>query len=335
LRCGDLVAAKTVLDVAVAAHDDFPEQAVIRNVVLQISQRQAQASCIWEMGTPAVAPKDRDLIVDLHDKTQNLEPKNVFKIGVLALLSGQSLSDTSYSTIEDYLFGHLWLALQQEDPTNQIELIGKSIKKYGPDYFQAEDSGGWGYALPLMAAQQFKTALSFLAEAGGSTGLLQATHLGLIFAMKGVTVTDLGPHKGSSGCLVTALLVKYAALLEVNASAGPMAALEYLLKIPKKDKARHEIASLIVRQHHLIDQFGGVLTEEGARRNSILDQYLSREEASLILAESADIFKRQSHDRSKAELAAKLFMLASRYGSLLCLLNDLISPTDDDNQEKL
>jgi hypothetical protein len=56
---------------------------------------------------------------------------------------------------------------------------------------------------------------------------------------------------------------------------------------------------------------------------------------SLILAESADIFKRQSHDRSKAELAAKLFMLASRYGSLLSLLNDLISPTDDDNQEKL
>eukprot|EP00980_Cylindrotheca_fusiformis_P008569 scaffold1820_cov129-Cylindrotheca_fusiformis.AAC.10 len=335
LRCGDLVAAKTVLDVAVAAHDDFPEQSVIQKVVLQISQRQGRASCIWEMGTPGVASQDRDAVVDLYDKTQNLDPTSVFKIGVLALLSGQSLPDNAFNTIEDYLFGRLWLALQQEDPTNQIELIGKSIKKYGPDYFHTEDSGGWGYALPLMAAQQFKTALAFLAEAGGSIGLLQATHLGLIFAIKGMTITDLGPNNGSSGCLVTALLVKYASLLEVDANAGPVAALEYLLRIPKKDKARHEIASMIVRQHHMIDHFGGVLTEEGARRNSVLDQHLSREEVSLILAESAEIFRRQSHDRSKAELAAKLFMLGNRYGSLLNLLNELVSPPDDDNPEKV
>lgn len=318
----------------VAAHDNFPEQAVIQNVVSHISQRQGQASCIWEMGTPGIAPTDRDLMVDLYDKTQNLEPKNVFKIGVLALLSGQSLPETSFSTIEDYLFGHLWLALQQEDPTSNIELIGKSIKKYGPDYFHAEDSGGWGYALPLMASQQFKTALSFLAEAGGSAGLLQATHLGLIFAMKGLAVTDLGPNNGSSGCLVTALLVKYASLLEGEANAGPMAALEYLLKIPRKEKARHEIASMIVRQDHLIDQFGGVLTEEGARRNSILDQYLSREEVSAVLAEAAAIFKNKSHDPTNAEKGAKLFMLGNRYGSLLSLLNELISPADDDSQDK-
>mmetsp|Transcript_19709 Transcript_19709/g.48434 ORF Transcript_19709/g.48434 Transcript_19709/m.48434 type:complete len:803 (-) Transcript_19709:105-2513(-) len=335
LRCGDFGAAKTVLEVARANHDHFPEQDVIQNVVYQIAQRQAQASCIWEMGTPTVSPNDRALIVDLHNKAQNLESKNIFKIGVLALLSGQNLPDGSYSTIEDYLFGHLWLALQQEDPTSQIKLIGKSIKKYGPEYFQADSSGGWGYALPLLASQQFKTALVYLAEAGGSAGLLQATHLGLVLASKGLSIIDLGEQEGSSPCLLTALLIKYASLLEVDSNSGPSAALEYLLKIPKKDKARHEIASLIVRQSHLVDQFGGILTQEGARRNALLDKYMGRDEASLVLAESADMFKRQHHDRTKAELAAKLFMLSGRYGALLVLLNELISPTDDGNPEKL
>lgn len=95
-----------------------------------------------------------------------------------------------------------------------------------------------------------------------------------------------------------------------------------------------KIASLIARRHDLINTFGGILTEEGARGRSILDEYLNRDEVSMILAESADILKRQSHDRSKAELAAKLFMLAGRYGSLLSLLNEFVSPTDDNSDEK-
>ena len=189
-----------------------------------------------------MAANERDLINDLYDKTQKLEPNSVHKIGVLALLSGQSLPDSSFKTIEDYLFGHLWLALQQEDSTTPVEKLGESIRKYGPDYFQAEESAGWGYALPLLASQQFKTALAYLAEAGGSTGLLQATHLGLIFSLKGIAVSDLGSKTGTSGCLVTALLIKYASLLEADANAGPIAALQYYLKIPQKDKCRHEVS---------------------------------------------------------------------------------------------
>lgn len=319
---------------AAAHQENFAEQPLITHMIDQISQRQAQSSCIWETATPALAANDRELIIDLYDKTLKLEPNNVYKIGVFALLSGQALPESSYTTIEDYLFGHLWLALQQEDTTPPIESLGESIRKYGPDHFQAEESSGWGYVLPLLASQQFKTALAYLAEVGGSTGLLQATHLGLIFSLKGVDVGDLGAHTGSSGSLVTALLVKYAALLEGDASAGPVAALQYLLKIPEKDRCRLEIASLIARQEGLIDTFGGMLTEEGARERCILDEYLNRDEVSIILAASADIVKRQSHDRSKALLCAKLFMLADRYGSLLSLLNEFISPADDNSTEK-
>jgi hypothetical protein len=332
-----MVAAKTVLDVAAAAHDNFDEYPILQKVMSQIASRQANASCIWDSSTPDILPADKQLLVDLHDRAQNLQASQSFKIGVLALLSGQSLPENALPTIEDYLFGHLWLALQQEDPTQSIQLIGKSIKKYGPDYFAAENdtSGGWGYALPLLASQQFKTALAYLAEAGGSTGLLQATHLGLIFSLQGVPVTDLGRPTSTSNNVdvVTALLVKYAQALEVEAS--PFASLEYLLKIPNKKKGRDQISSLLLRQSSQIDALAGTLSEEGTRlQQSVLDRYLPQDQVSLILAESADMVKRQSHDRTKADLAAKLFMLAGRYGSLLIFLNELVSPTDVDNEDK-
>jgi hypothetical protein len=193
------------------------------------------------MGIPMIATADRDMIVDLYEKTNNLEPNNTHKIGVLALLSGKPLA--SFSTVEDYLFGRLWLGLQhQEDPTSQIEVIGDSIRKYGPDHFGAEESAGWGYALPLLATQQFRTALSYLAEAGGGTGLLQAVHLGLVFAAKDIPVSDLG-RQASSGCVVTALLVRYASAMEAEPSMGALAALQYLLRIPQRDRSREEVSS--------------------------------------------------------------------------------------------
>jgi hypothetical protein len=78
----------------------------------------------------------------------------------------------------------------------------------------------------------------------------------------------------------------------------------------------------------------GVLTEDGGRQNGELDKHLSKNQVSMILAESAEIFRRQSHERLKAELSAKLFMLAGRFGSLLTLLNELISPSDKDDENK-
>lgn len=240
LRCGDAVAAKNVMDVASAARDNFPELPMVSNVILQMCQRQGNATCIWENGVPMISSRDRDALVDAYEKAQNLEPNNTHKIGALALLSGNHLA--SFNTIEDYLFGRLWLALQHEDPESEIKSIGESIRQYGPEYFGGEESGGWGYALPLLASQQLKTALIFLAEAGGSTGVLQAVHLGLAFSISGTAVGDLG-HQSSSGCLVTALLVKYATMLEAESSMGPLAALEYLLRIPKKDRSRQEVST--------------------------------------------------------------------------------------------
>ena len=177
-------------------------------------------------------------MVDLYQKTKNLEPDNTFKISVFALLSGNELS--SFETIEDYLFGRLWVALQSENPIPQIENIGSSIRKYGPDYFGGpEENGGWGYALPLLATQQFRTALTFLAEAGGPMGLLEATHLGLAFSMGSIPLNDLG--RPSSTDLLTALLVKYASTLEQDSSLGASPCLEYLLRIPSKDQSYKEV----------------------------------------------------------------------------------------------
>ena len=51
-------------------------------------------------------------------------------------------------------------------------------------------SGGWAYALPLMASLQYATALAYLAEAGGGLGLLQAAHVGIVMDAAGLRVTD-------------------------------------------------------------------------------------------------------------------------------------------------
>jgi len=238
LRCGDAVAARDILEATTSSHDQFPEQPVIRRVIQDLCQRQSSAPCLWQMGTPVISAREKETIVDLYERTRNLEPDNMHKIGVLALLCGKDL--LSFDTIEDYLFARLWVALQHENPEEQIEVTGKSIRKYGPGHFGGTENGGWGYALPLLAAQQFQTALIYLAEAGGPMGLLQAVHLGLILSRGGIPLKDLG-HPTSEACLLTALIVKYANLLETDSAQDIPAALEYLLTIPKKDKSQHEV----------------------------------------------------------------------------------------------
>jgi hypothetical protein len=213
---------------------------MVQRVVGNLGQLQRNASCVWETGNPLISRQDNAALEDLYEKTRNLDPDNTYKIGVLALLSGNELA--SFDTIEDYLFGRLWRALQSDNPPPAIENIGASIRKYGPEYFGgAEENGGWGYALPLLATQQFKTALTFLAEAGGPTGLLQATHLGLVLSIGRIALEDLGRPSSSTGDLGTALLVKYATTLEQDPSLGVGVALEYLLQIPSKERSHKEV----------------------------------------------------------------------------------------------
>lgn len=191
------------------------------------------------MGNPVASQQGRAAMVDFYEKTSNVEPKNRYKIEVLALLSGQK--PASGDTIEDYLFGRLWLALQGENPPAEIEKIGASIRKYGPEHFGgSEENGGWGFVLPLLASQQFKTALTYLATAGGPTGLLQAAHLGLILSMGGIPLDDLG-QPSSSIDLANELLVQYAATIEQDSSLGVAGALEYLIRITSKEQSLKEV----------------------------------------------------------------------------------------------
>jgi hypothetical protein len=91
---------------------------------------------------------------------------------------------------------------------------------------------------------------------------------------------------------------------------------------------------MVARSPHLVNELAGVVSDDGVRQNSELDKYLDKETVSKILAEAAEVFRRQAHERSKAEMSAKLFLLAGRYGSLLELLNEVMSPTDKDDEDK-
>jgi hypothetical protein len=95
-----------------------------------------------------------------------------------------------------------------------------------------------------------------------------------------------------------------------------------------------QIASLICRSPHLVDRFGGIIKDDGSRQAGELDKYLDESEVSLVLCKAAEILQRNRTDNSQAELAAKLYMLAGKYGSLISLLNHLITPCDTDDDTK-
>jgi hypothetical protein len=284
-----------------------------------------------------ISSHDRQAISDLYERANSsLEPENIYRLGTLALLSGiKSLPSSEaggFSTIEDYLFGCLWQAVQHQNPLGEIIKLGEVIRGFGPDHFSDEETGGWSYALPLLATQQFKTALSFLADAGGVTGLMQATHLGLTLSLGGVAVEDAG-RDASSESMVAALLVAYSSKLQAEPSAGVMASLEYLLRIPSKDRARKEIASLVVKSQGT-ETLAGTLSEDGVRQNGALDRFLPHEEVSLVLAEAAETLRKDVHDKSKVEASARLFMLAGRYSSVVMLLNELMAPPDNQDESR-
>jgi hypothetical protein len=105
-------------------------------------------------------------------------------------------------------------------------------------------SGGWAYTLPLMASQQYATALAYLAEAGGGLGLLQAAHLGVAMDATGLSLGDftLDEHNPSSSSqnisssassLLPMLVASYSASLQ-GLDAG--AALKYLVILDNKGR---------------------------------------------------------------------------------------------------
>jgi hypothetical protein len=141
--------------------------------------------------------------------------------------------------------------------------------------------------------------------------------------------------------LVTVWLSKYAQFLESDAStgldpsAGLAASLQYLLRIPTKKDSEDQIAALIARTPDRVEFLEGTLDSLLSRQHSELDKFLSPNEVASILTTAADIFKKQSADFNKAQLSAKLLMLAYRYSQLTELLIQMIAPVDALYHEKM
>ncbi|KAG7339399.1 Nup93/Nic96 nuclear pore complex protein [Nitzschia inconspicua] len=333
LRCGDAVAAVEVLASTPAGNTDLAsERHVIQHILEDFRRRQgSNGVCIFQGGIPMIGAQERSTVLNMYENAKNMEPNNTNRIAVLALLSGQQLE--AVPTIEDYIFGCLWSAVQdREDPVGRIKEVGESIRKWGPSYFATDDAGAWGYCLPLLSAQQFRTALSFLAEAGGFRGLLEAVHLGIVFSMANVQIADIVNDDGSkdptSRDLVTLLLTNYAQRLEGDPSTGLSAALQYLLRIPSEKVRHQQIAALVVRSPDQVGFLAGSIDPLYRRQNAELDKFLSPKDVDEILDAAADTFKHQSSDSNKAMRAAELYMLAQNYPKLINFLIQLISPPD-------
>lgn len=113
-------------------------------------------------------------------------------------------------------------------------------------------SGGWAFALPLLAAQQHATALAYLAEAGGGVGLLQACHLGVAMDMSGLSLRDftLADRDGatredsarSQETLLPMLVASYSASLQ---GFDVVAALKYLVLLRDKGTFAKEQVRLL------------------------------------------------------------------------------------------
>ena len=88
------------------------------------------------------------------------------------------------------------------------------------------------------------------------------------------------------------------------------------------------------RSHQYVDHFVGTMKEDGARQGGDLDNRLTKAEIASILKMCADHFRRNVDDRLQAELAAKFYMLAEEGVSLVTMLNQLISRTDEDTENK-
>lgn len=109
-------------------------------------------------------------------------------------------------------------------------------------------SGGWAYTLPLLATQQYATALAYLAEAGGGLGLLQATHLGVAMDAVGLSISNfnLDRHRSDSSqaTLLPMLVASYSASLQGLDAA---AALKYLALLSDKDKfIKDQVCNLLL-----------------------------------------------------------------------------------------
>jgi hypothetical protein len=345
LRSGHAVAALQVYE-----QSPQPHEAVLLKVLTDMAHTQGSAPSIWckqASGPPYISDSETRMICDMSYASQHREPPSgLHEQGVYALLSGSTLpTDSSlagFSLIEDFLTGALWKALLDDNPEAQLVLLGQRLRELGPDHFGDPYSGGWSFAWPLLLTQQYERALTYLTEAGGPTGLLQATHLALALgAAAGADLGDLGRDSAlsdfsKSGGLVTCFLVSYAKLFLGQDKLGPRVAMEYLVRIPGHRQAYHEMAKLISTTGELQLLVGGV-NENGVRikGGTVMDLHFSPTAVAQVLIEAAELLlSDHQKNNERIGLAAMCYMLAERYADVLSLLNQLICPPEQPDDQR-
>lgn len=341
LRAGNAVAAQYVVSASRASPGPSAavfDEAVVRLLKAYAVRQGEEADNMWESASSVVTgpagngwnDDDKMAVQELSNTASSL-----FQSGTYALLSGSPLPKddrtTGFCNIEDYLTSRLWLAvLDGSSPQQKLSDLGKSIRDFGPEYFGAQDP--YSYAWPLLATQQYATALQHLASAGGPMGLLQATHLALVLtSLLEIGALDLGAgdRADASSNVVTSLLVKYSHSILLP-RVGAAAALEYLARIPTRPRATTEVAQLLASPASNLAELAGTINDQGVRAGGAECLSTFGLDGSKVLSVAAEqilmpsIISRESMGR-----AIMCYMLGGRYAEVLRLLSRCLCPPEE------
>eukprot|EP00804_Cyclotella_cryptica_P002529 CCRYP_018878-RA/>CCRYP_018878-RA protein AED:0.03 eAED:0.03 QI:241/1/1/1/1/1/4/91/1031 len=402
LRCGDLVAAQSVLQYASPGTEAGVDSVVVE-LVSMLATMQGEEDSIFggSRGVDSPSPSGRqtstllspsntmtrarravsDLYEGLKTRYATLtqeQPLAAYRAACLAMLGGnESISEASIfestglvKTVEDYLYASLWHALHLAEDVSSSDVglkrtceavsrLGSLVKQWGPSYFEQEDdvdgsaasavslasqargvardkvprSGGWAYALPLLACQQYGTALAYIAEVGGGLGLMQATHLGLVMDAVEITMDDYSLDSTDGNIedrwrLFPMLASSFSASLQ---AVDVVAALKYLVVLSDIGKVMKSQVRRLVLESRQFEILAGKIEHDGTRSKAALDEYFSAKETSSLLAEAAS----EAIRVGKAADAAELLVLAGRYSALFSLMNRelasyLVATTDEE-----
>jgi hypothetical protein len=233
------VAAQEVFASASTSNESENVRAALVGILASLCQRQGAAQSLWDISGPFnLSPHDTQVIANVFEVSEAADPRlEAYRAGFGTLVGGSGNFPSStlagFSTVEDYLYGLLCSALNHPSPESQLDDLGEKILQFGASYFDNQESGGWAFALPLLASQQFHPALAYLSEFGGSMGRMQATHLGLFLGSALNSETE---------SFVNTLLVDYGQYLEMK--YGAICALEYLRHIPNKHVIKEQVCCL-------------------------------------------------------------------------------------------
>ena len=327
LRCGDANAAFHALKQV------QPLDEAVGRSLLKMVRAQGNSTCLWDVQASIVRldRSDQHHVVTLFESPDN--STNVHKKAVLLLLSGNkpwpfNFEPTEgFQTIEDYLTGALWVASLQSNTVDHLIHIGEEVLNRGPSSFDDPSSGGWSFALPLLASQQYQKALLWLVQTGGPLGLLHATHIGLVLSFHGCSIQNLGQLDATGDETESSLLLAFSS--DIMKEHGPLATFDYLARIPNKIRAYKEIAKLIATTSDRYDMYNsivGTLNSDGIRQGGALSKYFNDSEVSHILMETSTILSLSTGEKHKQGLAVMCLLLAGRYDDALSTLNRLIAP---------